>query len=156
MKKKELLEKIAPCSLMCHTCSAYEHGVISGAAKQLSKYIEGVYEFYEKHSPNELGRFKIFQEELAKYSEGKCSGCRNREHHGCSIKECFIFDCTKERHIDYCGECAEFPCDKTQKIFEEEVYQQWLKGNQEIKSFGIEGFWEKNCEKPHYKAYKEL
>ena len=117
--------------------------------------MEGVYEFYEKHSPNELERFKIFQEELGKYNKGNCSGCRSREHHGCSIKDCFILDCTKERHIDYCGECAEFPCNKTQKIFEEEVYQQWLKGNLEIKSLGIEGFWIKNCEKPHYKAYKE-
>ena len=64
MKKNELLEKIAPCSLMCHTCSAYEHGVISQTAKQLSKYTEGICEFYEKHSPNELERFKVFQEEL--------------------------------------------------------------------------------------------
>jgi len=143
VKKKELLEKIAPCSLMCHTCSAYEQGVISQTAKQLSKYTEGIYEFYEKHSPNELERFKVFQEELEKCSEGKCSGCRNREHHGCSINGCFILDCTKERDIDYCGECAEFPCDRTQKIFEEEVYLQWLEGNHEIKNWGIEGFWKK-------------
>ncbi|BCZ46459.1 hypothetical protein psyc5s11_25260 [Clostridium gelidum] len=155
MKKKGLLEKIAPCSLMCHTCIAYEDGVISQTAKQLSKYTEGICEFYEKHSPNEIERFKVFQEELAKYSAGKCSGCRNKEHLGCSIKGCFILDCTKERDIDYCGECAEFPCDKMQKIFEEEVYMQWLKGNREIKNWGIEVFWEKNCERPHYKAYKE-
>lgn len=155
MKKKELLEKIAPCSLMCHTCSAYEKGVICQTAKQLSKYTEGICEFYEKHSPNEVEGFKAFQEELAKYSAGKCSGCRNREHHGCSIEGCFILECTKEHDIDYCGECTEFPCDKTQKIFEEEVYLQWLKGNGEIKDFGIECFWKKNCEKSHYRAYKE-
>ncbi|MDS0528361.1 hypothetical protein NNC19_21980 [Clostridium sp. SHJSY1] len=61
MKKKELLEKIAPCSLMCHTCSAHEHGVISETAKQLLKYTEGMCGFYEKHSPNELKGFKVFQ-----------------------------------------------------------------------------------------------
>jgi hypothetical protein len=155
VKKKELLDKIAPCSLMCHTCSAYDHGVIFRAAKQLSKYTEGMCEFYKKHCPNEVERFNAFQEELAKYCAGNCLGCRERKHNRCSIKGCFILDCTIEHDIDYCGECAEFPCDKTQKIFEEEVYMQWLKGNQEIKALAIEGFWKKNCEKPHYKVYKE-
>jgi hypothetical protein len=25
VQKKELLEKVVPCSLICYTCSAYEH-----------------------------------------------------------------------------------------------------------------------------------
>ena len=154
VKREELLEKIAPCSLICHTCCAYEYGIISQSAKQLSKYMEGLCEFYEKHSQNEVERFQIFEEELSKYSKSKCSGCRNRQHHGCSIKGCFILECTKEHSVDYCGECNEFPCDKTQEIFEEEVHMQWFEGNQTIKECGIEAFWKKSCERPHYKAYK--
>ena len=28
MKKSEIIKKVAPCSLMCHTCSAYNDGII--------------------------------------------------------------------------------------------------------------------------------
>ena len=28
MKKSEIIKKVAPCSLMCHTCSAYNDGLI--------------------------------------------------------------------------------------------------------------------------------
>lgn len=30
---------------------------------------------------------------------------------------------------------------KTQGIFEEIVYRQWLEGNQQIREYGIEAFW---------------
>lgn len=156
MKREELLEKIAPCSLVCYTCAVYEQGVICESAKQLLRYLEGVSEFYEKHCPTEVERFEIFAEELNKYGAGKCSGCRDEEHHGCSIQGCFILACTKEHHVDFCGECGEFPCNKTRPIFEEEVYVQWLEGNEAIKRFGIEEFWKKSSIKPHYKPYSKL
>lgn len=153
--RKELLNKIAPCSLVCHTCGGYAQGIICESAKQLSEYLEGVQEFYEKHCPDKVGRFRVFTEELEQFATGKCSGCRNREHHSCSIKGCFILECTKEHGVDFCGECHEFPCNKTQAIFEEEVYLQWLEGNKEIKALGIEEFWEKNRVRPHYKPYRK-
>ena len=155
MDKEELLKKVAPCSLVCHTCSVYEHGVICKSAKQLLRYLEGFYEFNEKHLPYEVERYITFQEKLIKYSLGKCSGCRDREDHGFCIKGCFLLECTKGRGISYCGECTLFPCNKVAGIFPEKVYAQWLKGNQEVKELGIEGFWNKNCEKPHYEEYKK-
>ena len=153
MKRDELLEKVAPCSLMCHTCGAYDKGVICQNAKELVYYMQGVSEFYKKHSSPALEPFNQFYAELKNYSEGGCSGCRNPEHNGCSIKGCFILECTKKHNIDFCGECNEFPCEKVKTIFENEVYSQWLNGNTEIKNDGIEKFWESNCTKPHYKAY---
>ena len=47
MKKSEIIKKVAPCSLMCHTCSAYNDGIICVSAKTLLKYLEGIKEFYE-------------------------------------------------------------------------------------------------------------
>lgn len=155
LERADLLEKIAPCSLVCHTCTAYEHGVICESAKQLLKYLEGVGEFYEQHCPEEAERFLPFAKELEKYGSGHCSGCRNREHHSCSIKGCFILDCTKQHGVDFCGECDQFPCDKTRTLFEEEVYVQWLEGNQKIKLYGIEEFWKENGIRPHYLPYKK-
>lgn len=38
-------------------------------------------------------------------------------------------------------------------LFEEEVHEQWLSGNQQIKESGIATFWKNNSEKPHYEEY---
>lgn len=154
MEKREILERVAPCSLMCHTCAAYEKGVICESAKILLKYLRGVKEFHKKHIPHEVENYKIFEEVLTRFSLGSCSGCRQGKNNQCSIEGCFILDCTKEHNVDFCGECVEFPCGKTSEIFEDEVYEQWLGGNQQIKNNGIEYFWKNNCEKPHYEAYK--
>lgn len=155
MNKSEILKNVAPCSLMCHTCSAYCNGVICESSKTLLKYLEGIKEFYEKHIPDAVESYSNFEEILLMYSAAPCSGCRSTEHNGCSIEGCFLLECTKNHHIDFCGECDEFPCKKTMELFEDEVYKQWLEGNQQIRDHGIEFFWENNCENPHYKAYKK-
>lgn len=154
MKRSEILKRVAPCSLMCNTCSGYHNGVICESAKILLKYLEGMKEFYEKHIPDAVESYSNFEEVLRIYNAASCLGCRSTEHNGCSIEGCFLLECTKNRHIDFCGECNEFPCEKTRQLFEEEVYKQWLEGNQQIRDYGIELFWENNSEKPHYKPYK--
>lgn len=155
MERRELLEKVAPCSLMCHTCSAYCKGIICESSKNLLKYLEGIKEFYEKHIPDAVESYSNFEGLLRMYGEGDCQGCRSKNHNGCSIEGCFLFECTKEHAVDFCGECEEFPCEKVHKLFEDTVYNQWLEGNQQIKDCGIEYFWKKNSENPHYGPYKK-
>ncbi len=48
MERSELLERVAPCSLMCHTCSGCHNGIICESSKTLLKYLEGIKEFYYK------------------------------------------------------------------------------------------------------------
>ncbi len=153
MEKRDILKKIAPCSLMCHTCSGYNDGVIYESAKTLLKYLEGMKEFYRKHMPDAVESYNTFEEVLRMYSDAPCSGCRSTEHNGCSIEGCFLLECTKNHDVNFCGDCDEFPCKKTLKLFEQEVYKQWLEGNQQIRDYGIEVFWENNSKKPHYESY---
>ena len=61
MKKSEIIKKVAPCSLMCHTCSAYNDGIICVSAKTLLKYLEGIKEFYEVHMPNAVESYNNFE-----------------------------------------------------------------------------------------------
>ena len=61
MKKNEIIKKVAPCSLMCHTCSAYNDGIICVSAKTLLKYLEGIKEFYEVHMPNAVESYNNFE-----------------------------------------------------------------------------------------------
>lgn len=155
MKKEEILKQIAPCSLMCHTCAAYENGVICASSRQLLKYMDGMGEFFRKHAPHALDNHQNLEDELKKYAQGKCPGCRNNRDCTCSISGCYIPECTKQHKVDFCGECEEFPCNAMTKVFEAEVYNQWLSGNKEIKDRGIETYWENNKEKPHYIVYKK-
>lgn len=155
MEKSEITKKVAPCSLMCHTCSAYNDGIICASAKTLLKYLEGIKEFYEVHMPDAVESYNNFEGVLSIYAGASCSGCRSTEHNGCSIEGCFLLECTKNHGVDFCGECNEFPCKKTQGLFEEIVYRQWLEGNQQIREYGIEAFWKNNSEHPHYKPYKK-
>ena len=153
MEKEEILKRVAPCSLMCHTCAAYEEGVICSSSRQLLKYMEGMNEFLQKHAPHALDKHQNLEDELMKYARGKCPGCRDDRDCACSISGCYIPECTKRHEVDFCGECVEFPCNGIQEVFEPEVYHQWLRGNTEIRDCGIESYWENNKEKPHYIAY---
>jgi len=155
MKIEEMLKRVAPCSLMCHTCAAYEDGVICNSARQLLKYMDGMSDFLQKHAPMVTDKHKILEEELQKYAMGKCPGCRSERDCACSIEGCYIPECTKQHNVNFCGECEDFPCSGISEVFESEVYFQWLNGNTEIRDRGIEAYWEKNKEKPHYLVYKE-
>ena len=68
MKKEEILKQIAPCSLMCHTCAAYEDGVICASSRQLLKYMDGMGEFFRKHAPHALDNHQNLENELKKYA----------------------------------------------------------------------------------------
>lgn len=144
MDRSEILSKVAPCSLLCHTCSGYKEGIICESSKTLLKYLEGIREFYGRHIPGAVESYKNFEGVLGMYSSASCSGCRSTEHNGCSIQGCFLLECTKNHAVDFCGECNEFPCKKTRELFEAEVYDMlsisngWMvinkSGNRESKS----------------------
>ena len=80
MDKSEIIKKVAPCSLMCHTCSAYNDGIICASAKTLLKYLEGIKEFYEVHMPDAVESYNNFEGVLSIYAGASCSGCRSTEH----------------------------------------------------------------------------
>lgn len=156
MRREDLLKNIAPCSLMCYTCTAFCDGVISEHAKELMKYLDGQKEFFDKNIPSASENYSQFENYLQGYCNGSCGGCRSGEHNECTIGGCFLLKCTEEHKAGFCGECPEFPCTKVDGVFEEIVYKQWLSGNQYIKDNGIEAFWEKNSRQPHLQAYKDI
>ncbi|MCM1052988.1 MAG: hypothetical protein NC483_03340, partial [Ruminococcus sp.] len=60
-----------------------------------------------------------------------------------------------KHHIDFCAYCLYFPCDKVnESIYKKKIIDKWLKGNQEIKEYGIKHYYEENRNKPHYINYK--
>lgn len=159
-KESELLDSIAPCSMLCKTCTGCKQGSISYHAKELLKLLEGYEEFLEKNLKpayrHKLGEYQLFHKKLQKYANPKCDGCRVGGHRGCSIENCFILECTQAHNVDFCAFCKDFPCDKVnEKVFDQSILEKWLRGNQKIKEIGIEKYYEEKKEEPHYINYKK-
>ena len=156
----DILNAIAPCSMFCSTCTGCKYGDISFHAKELLRLLDGHKEFLEKNLKKEyrykLDEFIIFQKKLKKYANPKCGGCRNGGASGCSIKGCFINECTKEHNVNFCGECSLFPCDKINStVFKDSIIKKWLDGNTRIKQIGINLYYEERKNIPHYINHKK-
>ena len=153
MNKTELLARIAPCSLLCHTCGAYADGVMAELSRELLHYTQGVVEFEGRYDENRAQQMQTVRDMLAHYANAPCGGCRDARNCRCSIAGCDLRDCTRAHGVDFCGQCAEFPCEKPRTFFEPIVYEQWLRGGEEIRQKGIEAYWEAHRSTPHYLPY---
>lgn len=152
---EQLLDSMAPCSLLCYSCPGFVRGVISGLAEKLHTYLKGCYEFQVECPPDDNNSraeaVRKFDESLVRFTKPRCSGCRNNPDPICTVKGCFILECTKEHNVDYCGDCSEFPCHKVgTALFHPTVLKRWLRGNRRIKEVGAMQFFVEERGKSHY------
>jgi len=142
------IKETAPCGISCYTCSAYKNGVIKECACTLSKSLEGFDKFAEKFSSMnpELSNFEEFKNVLSHFSSGNCEGCRNRLE---DVPYCAIPSCIREKGIEFCSECKEFPCTKS-GLFGE-LKDTWLKNTRKMKELGKEEYLYEIEAEPHYK-----
>jgi len=160
---EKLLNYVAPCSLLCYTCPAYKDGAISKCASDLCSYFEGYYDFMDDNIPKDyrsyLNDFKAFYDRLEKYTKRSCACCRSNPSPGSGcIEGCIIPACTKEHKVDFCGECAEFPCEKAKEFFgkiNDTILADWENGNKRIKEVGIRQYFEEKKDVSHYISYKK-
>ena len=156
MEREEILSRIAPCSLCCHTCPAMKDGEIARTAERLRHYLTGYYDFNRVSLPPEYlhhaENIRAFMTQLDKFTRGKCSGCRDNTHGKCCISGCFILQCTQDHHVDFCAECPEFPCERVPQsgVFQPTVVQEWLDGNRAIQANGLENWCAASCSHSHY------
>lgn len=155
MEREDILDNVAPCSLVCFTCAANEMGAICTTAGVLLGQTEGLKEFYERSGSSRAANYEKFEGMLCLLCGGKCSGCRQgkHRHNKCQIEGCFIPECSRSHKVDFCADCEEFPCDRVKTIFDDVVYNQWLDGSNRIKEEGIEKYFESKVSEPHYVAY---
>lgn len=163
LTKEELLNYIAPCSLLCFTCPAYKNGVISKCASTLCDYFEGYYDFNDVNIPDQyrswLAEFKAFYDKLERYKKRPCVGCRNNPSSGSGcIEGCIIPTCIREHNIDFCGECSNFPCEKASNFYKkinEIIFSDWYNGNLRIKEIGVKQYFNEKKDVSHYISYKK-
>jgi hypothetical protein len=147
---EEIMAAIAPCGLSCETCFAHVDGDIRKYAMKLKEKL-GNFEGYAKRFETMMDepvfrKYADFKEILVYFASEHCRGCRKEQ---CRMfNNCGIRKCHQEKQIDFCYQCNNFPCNRTN--FDERLYQVWVILNEKIRKSGIESYYEKARVRPRY------
>ena len=147
MRYDDILKTLAPCGLNCSKCQAYSEGEIKKHAAELKRLL-GSFDRYAERFSNFLPVFKKYpavKELLNQFSEANCKGCRQGD---CKYPNCGVASCYKQKGVDFCFQCDEFPCDKTN--FDPNLQKRWLATNRRMKEIGAEAYYEEAKDQPRY------
>ncbi len=150
MEYQILLESLGPCGINCRKCFAFKNGSIKQESVKLKNSL-GNFDIYAKRF-NELldapvfSKYPDFKEMLDYFASGTCLGCRKQECH--LFKSCNVRNCHKEKSVDFCFQCSEFPCNNSG--FDIHLEQRWILINQRMKEVGVEKYFEEIKDKPRY------
>jgi hypothetical protein len=150
MPSEQIKASLAPCGLSCEKCFAHVDGDIRKYSLKLKEQL-GNFEIYAKRFETLLGapifkNYPEFKEMLNYFASENCMGCRNEQ---CRLfKSCGVRSCHQEKQIDFCYQCDEFPCNKTN--FDEQMHKMWVLRNEKIKETGIEPYYQKTKTRPRY------
>ena len=139
MEYDEILDYLAPCGLNCRKCLANVRGEIAGHSIELQKLL-GNFDIYAERFSNFLPVYKnypSFKKMLSHLAEPNCNGCRQGT---CAFPNCGVTNCCRKKCVDFCFQCDEFPCDKTN--FDPHLKARWIKMNNRMKEIGIESYYE--------------
>ncbi len=149
MDRKDLLKAIAPCGLVCSTCTAAKEGDIQVHSSALLSLLEGFDGFAERFSAFQpaLKKYPEFKEVLALFDNASCTGCRQTNQ---CFPDCPVSPCAREKGVDFCAECEDFPCDKIRSI--RPLGAKWLLAGRRMQKIGVEAYYEEVKSKSHYTA----
>ena len=147
MEREELLKKVAPCGLLCYTCTAAKDGAIQNHSQALLRLLENFDGFAERFSDHEprLKNYPAFKDVLQMFTGARCEGCRSGK---CMFPGCPVFPCIMQKGHDFCLECEEFPCDKVN--FDRSVKAKWLMANRRMREIGVQTYFNECKDKSHY------
>lgn len=144
----EILKTLAPCGLNCRKCIACNEGEIKTVSLKLQELL-GSFDRYAERFSAFLPVFKnypAFKELLAYFTEADCAGCRAGS---CKYPNCGVRDCHKQKSVDFCFQCDEFPCEKSN--FDPDLKRRWIQMNNRMKDVSIESYFQENRNLPRYR-----
>ncbi len=86
----DYLNLTAPCGLDCFNCPLYKANKDENLQKKLSENL------------------------CVDFEKAKCKGCRNENGTIPYLNmesPCKVYSCIEKKHINFCNECSDFPCD---------------------------------------------
>lgn len=147
MKYEEAVKRLAPCGLDCSRCADYADGEIKQLSIRLDELLKGysrVAKVKENLKP-EFAGYPQFEEVIKGFTQASCSGCRGTNVL-CPI-ECAAGVCTREKGVDFCFQCEDFPCSKDIHI---QIRKRWLDFNQRMKEIGAVEFYREQSRQSRY------
>jgi hypothetical protein len=60
-----------------------------------------------------------------------------------------VVTCYQEKGVDFCFQCLEFPCDRTN--FDPHLHRRWVAMNRRMKEVGPVGYYVETRDVPRYK-----
>ena len=147
MESEELLRKVAPCGLICYTCTAAKDGAIQINSQQLLILLDSFDSYAEQFSEHEpkMKKYPDFKDVLQLFAEAGCAGCRGGK---CMYPGCRVMPCIREKGYDFCFECEAFPCEEVD--FEPKLREKWVRANQRMKEIGVEAYFDELKDQSHY------
>lgn len=147
MKYDEILKLLAPCGLNCSKCMAFTSGDIKKNASELRRLL-GSFDSYADRFSSFLPVFKnypSFKKMLEYFVQADCKGCRKGD---CKYPNCGVASCYKSKGVDFCFQCDEFPCEKTN--FDPNLKERWIIMNNLMKQKSVEVYFEETKDLPRY------
>lgn len=147
MDRKEIVDNIAPCGLACYKCVGFKYGEV----KKHSDALEGLLENFDAYAEKFSGfmpvykKYPEFKEVLKVFSGAACEGCRSGE---CKFPGCGVAPCIKEKGIDFCHQCENFPCGNMDA--NPDLKERWIRMNSRMREIGIEEYYKETKKKPRY------
>ena len=141
-------DRLAPCGLLCGKCVAFKDGPAHRASRDLKAQLGGNFGEYAKRFEGMnpvFANYPAFAELLDFLASGSCTGCRNQ---GCLFQACRVAGCAREHSVDYCFQCAEFPCDR--HGFPERLAGLWRSNNEKMRETGATEWFRSRNDKPRY------
>jgi hypothetical protein len=147
MEYKEALGRLAPCGLDCSRCADYNSGEIQELSTRLAQLLDGYRRVAKVKALIKpvFNGYPQFEDVLKLFTQAACSGCRG-DNVLCPI-ECVAGACTREKGVDFCFQCEEFPCSKKINV---QIKERWLKFNLRMKEIGVEKYCEEQSKIPRY------
>lgn len=150
---KPLREILSPCGLDCGKCLANPDSPIACRARELREELGGFADYaprFAEYDPA-FARYPAFAALLDHLADkGSCPSCRSGN---CLFQGCFVSRCTREKGLDYCADCAEFPCAGANLPFHLDAL--WRRSNQAIREMGAEAFYATIKDHPRYARPKK-
>jgi len=132
MISRDILNALGPCGLICEKCFAHRDGEIRKYSLRLLDKL-GNFNLYARRFVTLLDN-PIFK----KYPDFKM------------MLEYFagVRSCHQQKNIDFCFQCDDFPCTKTN--FDGDLHKRWIRLNHQIREIGIEKYYSNTEDKPRY------
>jgi hypothetical protein len=147
MEYQMILKRLSPCGLDCHRCADFSGGEIKRLSADLKEHLAGyqrVAGLKADHN-HTFGAYPAFAEILELFSKAACGGCR-ADDVNCPIT-CDVKTCHKEREVDFCFQCADYPCESP---LDPRLKERWKLRNDRMREIGVVEFYVEQSKLPRY------